>query len=147
MPRSKLRFHTQEEARSCLPACLRMVLSAYGVDVSEKELRKLCRWDPLLATSTMAIVAAAQALGFIHSREDRSLSLYDLRDLLRRGLFPIVGIQLQPFGLIGDHAQVVVNLTSRALEVYDPLLGPMMTRQTTFAQAWKLTGHITILVE
>lgn len=147
MPRLKPRFHAQEEARSCLPACLRMVLSAYSVDVSEKELRKLCRWHPLLATSTTAIVAAAKTLGFVNSREDRGLSLYDLRDFLRRDLFPIVGIQLQPFGLVGDHSQVLVSITSRFVEVYDPLLLPLTTRHTTFEEAWKLGGHISILIE
>jgi hypothetical protein len=39
-------------------------------------------------------VAAARALGFIHSREDYGLRLHDLRDELRAGLFPIVGIDL-----------------------------------------------------
>jgi len=124
-----------------------MVLSAYGKEVSEKELRKACRWNPLLATSSSAIVAAAQRLGFIHSREDDGLRVYDLRDLLRRGLFPIVGIQLHPYGLIGDHAQVVVGLSSRTVDVYDPLLGPMRTRLSTFEQAWKLGGYLTIVIE
>jgi ABC-type bacteriocin/lantibiotic exporter with double-glycine peptidase domain len=108
-----------------------MVLSAYGVQASENELRKACRWDPLLATSSTAVVAAARQMGFTRSHEDHGLRLYDLRDLLRRGVFPILSIQLQPYGLIGDHSQVVVGITAEQVEVYDPLLGPMKTKHRT----------------
>lgn len=71
-----------------------MVLSAYGVEASESELRKACRWDPLLATSSTAVVTAARQMGVTRSREDYGLRLDDLRDLLRRGSFPILSIQL-----------------------------------------------------
>ena len=43
-------------------------------------------------------------MGFTRSREDYGLRLYDLRDLLRRDVFPNLSIQLQPDGLIGNHA-------------------------------------------
>ena len=147
MRRSKPRFHAQEEASSCLPACLRMVLSGYGVEVSENDLRKSCRWDPLLATSSTAVVTAARQMGFIGSREDYGLRVYDLRDLVRRGIFPILSIQLQPYGLIGNHAQVVVSITAGHIEVYDPLLGQMRTKHGTLDEAWKLGGYLTILIE
>ena len=147
MRRSKPRFHAQEKASSCLPACLRMVLSAYGVEVSENDLRKACGWDPLLSTSSTAVVTAAGQMGFTRSREGYGLRLYDLRDLLRRGVFPILSIQLQPYGLIGNHAQVVVSITAGHIDVYDPLLGPMRTRHRTLDEAWKLGGYLTILIE
>lgn len=124
-----------------------MVLSAYGVEVSESELRKACRWNPLLATSSTGVVTAARKMGFTRSREDYGLRLYDLRDLLRRGSFPILSIQLQPYGLIGDHAQVVVSITAGHIEVYDPLLGQMRTRHQTLDDAWKLGGYLTVLIE
>ncbi|MEK6301823.1 MAG: cysteine peptidase family C39 domain-containing protein [Acidobacteriota bacterium] len=124
-----------------------MVLSAYGVEVSENDLRKSCRWDPLLATSSTAVVSAARQMGFTRSCEDYSLRLYDLRDLLRRGVFPILSVQLQPYGLIGDHAQVVVRITAGHIEIYDPLLGPMRTQHRALDEAWKLGGYLTILIE
>ncbi|MEK6288190.1 MAG: hypothetical protein AABO57_20920 [Acidobacteriota bacterium] len=101
-----------------------MVLSAYGVEVSENDLRKACRWDPLLSASSTAVVTAARRMGFTRSREDYGLRLYDLRDLVGRGVFPILSIQLQPYGLIGDHAQVVVSITAGHIEVYDPATWP-----------------------
>jgi len=86
-------------------------------------------------------------MGFTRSCEDYGLRLYDLRDLLRRGVFPILSIQLQPCGLIGDHAQVVVSITAGHIEVYDPLLGPMRMQHRTLDEAWKLGGYLTILIE
>lgn len=147
MRRSKPLFHAQEEVSSCLPACLRMVLSAYGVEASEKDLRKACRWDPLLATSSTAVVTAARQMGFSRSHEDYGLRLYDLRDLLRRDVLPILSIQLQAYGLIGNHAQVVVSITAGHIEVYDPLLGPMRTQHRTLDEAWRLGGYLAILIE
>jgi hypothetical protein len=38
---SRLIFHKIETPYSCVPACLRMVLSAFEVDMSEAELRQL----------------------------------------------------------------------------------------------------------
>jgi hypothetical protein len=86
-------------------------------------------------------------MGFTRSREDYGLRLYDLRDLLRRSVFPILSVQLFPYGLIGDHAQVVVSITAAHIEVYDPLLGPMRTQHRTLDEAWKLGGYLTILIE
>jgi len=124
-----------------------MVLSARGVEASEDDVRKACRWDPLLATSSTAVVAAALKMGFTHSREDYGLRLYDLRDLLRKDNFPILSIDLQPYGLIGNHAQVVVSITGRLIEVYDPLLGPLKTHHRALEEAWRLGGYLTILIE
>jgi hypothetical protein len=101
----------------------------------------------LLATSSTAVVTAARQMGFTRSREDYGLRLYDLRDLLRRGVFPILSVQLQPYGLIANHAQVVVSITAGHIEVYDPLLGPTRTQHLTLDEAWKLGGYLTILIE
>ncbi len=86
-------------------------------------------------------------MGFIGSREDYGLRVYDLRDLVRRGIFPILSVQLQPYGLIGNHAQVVVRVTAGHIEVYDPLLGQMRTKHRTLDEAWHLGGYLTILIE
>ena len=38
MSQSKLRLHRQETTYSCVPACLRMVLSGFGLDLTEDSL-------------------------------------------------------------------------------------------------------------
>jgi hypothetical protein len=124
-----------------------MVLGAKGLMLSEKRLRKLCGWSQLNSVSTTNVVAAARALGFIHSREDYGLRLYDLRDEIRAGLFPIVGVDLAPYGRFGQHAQVVVALNSRGVALQDPMLGQFVTSPLVFEQAWRGSKFLTILVE
>lgn len=147
MPISRPPFYAQEKDNSCLPACLRMVLATRGVALSERRLRELCDWSPSGSVSTSKVVAAARALGFIHSREDCNLRLHDLRDALRAGLFPIAGVELRPFGHFGLHAQVIVSVTTRAVRVLDPLLGPLFTSLLVFEQAWSATQFLTVLIE
>jgi hypothetical protein len=124
-----------------------MVLAAKGLMVSEEQLRELCEWCPGVATSTTNVVTAARSLGFVRSREDYDLRLYDIRDLTRAGLLPIVGINLSPYGRTGQHAQVVVAVTTRGVAVQDPMLGQFVTKLFVFEQAWQASDFLTILVE
>ncbi|NOT62597.1 MAG: hypothetical protein HOP19_20520 [Acidobacteria bacterium] len=92
-------------------------------------------------------MAAARALGFLHSREDYGLRMHDLRDAVRAGLLPIVGIDLQAYGRIGQHAQVVVAVSSRGVALQDPLLGQFVSNLLVFEQAWSGSEFLTILIE
>ena len=147
MPLLRPPFYKQEKDNTCLPACLRMVLAAQGVVLSEKRLCELCEWTQSGSVASSAVVAAARALGFMQSREDYALRLHDLRDAVRSGVFPIVGVDLSAFGRIGLHAQVVVSVSSRGVSVQDPLLGPFMTSLLVFEEAWSGSDFLTILVE
>ncbi|HXF41328.1 MAG TPA: cysteine peptidase family C39 domain-containing protein [Blastocatellia bacterium] len=147
MPLLRPPFYAQEKDSSCLAACLRMVLAAYGVVHSEGHLRDLCEWTPQRSISSTAAVAAARALGFIHTREEYDLRLHDLRDALRSGLFPIVGVDLRVYGQSGQHAQVLVSLTSRGVLINDPLMGQLTTGLLVFEQAWSESDFLTIIIE
>lgn len=144
--RSTPPFYTQEKNSSCLPACLRMVLAAYGVKFSERELRRRTGWQEQFGTSSTALVEAAKALGFVDSRETFGLRLYDLRDALRAGIYPIVGIGLEPYGHQGQHAQVVVRVTSHGVGIHDPLLGRLTPNLLTFETAWQSTDFLAVLI-
>ena len=115
--------------------------------MSEKSLRELCEWDPSWSVSSTAVVAAARALGFVHSREDYDLRIHDLRDAIRSGVFPIIGVDLRAYGRTGLHAQVVASVTARGVRVMDPLLGPLLTSLLAFEQAWSGSEFLAILVE
>ena len=91
-------------------------------------------------------MAAAKSLGFSNSRATFGLRLYDLRDALRAGVYPIVGIGLEPYGHRGQHAQVVVRVTSRGVSVHDPLLGRLTPNLLTFESAWRLGDFLTVLI-
>ena len=147
MPRLRPPFYAQEKDNSCLPATLRMVLAARELFLSEKQLREWCNWTPQGSTTSTNVVAAARALGLIHSREDYGLRLHDLRDELRSGVFPIVGVDLLAYGSIGQHAQVVVSVNSRGVTVQDPMLGQFVTSLLVFEQAWSGSEFLTIIIE
>lgn len=123
-----------------------MVMATYGMRLSERELRRRTGWQEQFGTSSTAIVETAKSLGFVNSRETFGLRLYDLRDALRAGTFPIVGIGLEPYGHRGQHAQVVVRVTSRGVSVHDPLLGRLTPNLLTFEAAWQLADFLTVLV-
>jgi ABC-type bacteriocin/lantibiotic exporter with double-glycine peptidase domain len=147
MPPLRPPFYAQEEDNSCLAACLRMVLASSGIFHTEAHLRALCGWTPQRSITSTSVVSAALSLGFTKSREDYGLRLLDLRDALRRGIFPIVGIDLRSYGRIGQHALVVTSVTSRLVYVNDPLGMVSQTGFLTFEEAWSQTDFLTILIE
>jgi hypothetical protein len=124
-----------------------MVLAAYGLNHTEKQVRDLSGWTARDSTSSSGVVAAARALGFIHSREDYQLRLHDLRDAVRLGLFPIVGVGLRAYGLHGQHAQVVAAMSSRGVGLNDPLLGQLKSGLLVFEQTWSESDFLTIIIE
>jgi hypothetical protein len=66
----------------------------------------------MVGTLSTDVVQAARQLGFTDSVEDRSMRLFDIRDALRVGLWPIVGVNLYRLrGIWSPHAQVVVEIT------------------------------------
>jgi hypothetical protein len=124
-----------------------MVLAGYGLELPEKRLRELCGWTPHGLISSTTAMTAALSLGFIHSREDYGLRLHDLRDEIRSGVFPIVGVDLSFYGNFGRHAQVVVSISSRGVTLQDPLLGQFVSSPVIFEEAWSITEYLTILIE
>ncbi len=140
-------FYKQETDSSCLPACLRMVLAAYGLEFPEDQLREWCNWNPNRSVLSSDVVAVAQALGFNRSREDYDLRLHDLRDAVRNGVFPIVGVDLSAYGRFGQHAQVIASVSSRGVTIQDPLLGQFVSNLFTFEEAWGAISYCTILIE
>lgn len=148
MQKSKPPWYRQELDESCLPACLRMVLAGHGVHLSEKRLRKLCGCQPGFGTHSSEVVRAAQALGFTRSVETYRLSLHDLRDTIRSGVFPIVGVNLYELrGSWSPHALVVVGVKARSVEVNDPLLGHLYLMAQTFERVWAMEDFLTILIQ
>ena len=77
-------------------------------------------------------------------------NLDDLRETLRRSRYPIVGMERHLLGYPpASHAIVVVQITSRAVHVLDPVEGPQPQRygREAFALAWQLAGREALVVE
>ena len=70
-------FLKQETRYSCVPACLRMVLSSPGLDVPEAELRARCDCTAF-GTDALKAVDAVRQLGFPGTAK-YNLSLDELR--------------------------------------------------------------------
>ena len=93
-------WYAQELQSSCVAACVRMVLGGLGAQVAEMAVRHLIGHTRLGASLTTAQMQlrTAGATVFLHT----DWSLDDLRDTLRAGYHPIVGVERH---LLGTHAR------------------------------------------
>src|SRR5437870_10372961 len=98
---SKPQFHKQETRYSCVPACLRMVLGSFGVDLAESELRDRCDTTPFDGTNALKAIDAARELGFPGIAK-YTLTLEELRTLVADGHYPIIFVDLRPIDGIRD---------------------------------------------
>lgn len=147
MSQSKPRFHKQETTYSCIPACLRIVLSSFGLDLTEERLRELCDCTPAFGTDAWQAVNAARQLGFPNTGK-YTLRLDELRRLVEGGQYPVAFISLEPIsGTEEAHAVVVVGVGDQTVTVYDPLHGERTLSQQSFNTAWTLRRNLTLIVE
>jgi hypothetical protein len=143
-----LTWFAQELVSSCVAACVRMVLNGLGDSRDEVQVRQLIGH----ARSGVALVAAqarlAQAGAVAEWHTDWNLT--DLRDAMRAGHFPIVGVERQPLGYPrAFHAIVLVKITSAIVEALDLLDGPEPRRYgvAAFTEAWELASREALLIE
>src|SRR5438132_14196904 len=102
---SKPPFHKQETRYSCVPACLRMVLGSFAVDITEADLRRRCDSTPY-GTDALMVVDVARQFGFAGTAK-HTTTLDELRALVADGRHPIVFVNVRPIDGIEDvHALV-----------------------------------------
>lgn len=131
-----LHWYEQEQPTSCVAACLRIVLSGYDVFCDEAEVRQ---WlgQPRLGI-TLSAAQTRLAKNGVHAEWHDDWNLDDLRDALRQGWHPIIGVERQLFGTpAARHAVVLVSLTSQTAQSLDPYDGP----SPQVAQAFLLPNH------
>lgn len=145
--KSKPLFHKQETRYTCVPACLRMVFGAFGLEITESELRTRCNCTPFNGTTALQAVDAARELGFTGTTK-HNLSLEELRELIADGYFPIVFVNLRPIdGVTESHAIVILSVGDQEVVVIDPLSGERTLPLRVFDSAWTMALNLTILVE
>src|SRR5712692_6348846 len=99
-----------------------MVISGFGLDISEADLRHLCDCT-FLGTDALKAVDAARQLGFTATSK-QNLSPADLEDILGDGGYPIVYVDLRPIDRVGEqHALVITKMDANFVTVLDPLSG------------------------
>ena len=144
--KSKPLFHKQETRYSCVPACLRMVLAGFGLEITERELRERCDSTPFNGTNALQAVDAARQLGFTGTAK-YNLSLEDLRGLVADGHFPLVFVDLRPIdGVRDSHALVILSISEQEAVALDPLSGERTLPMRVFDSAWTMALNLTILI-
>ncbi len=138
-------FYEQETPDSCVPACLRMVLASFGIEIPESELRTLCDCT-FSGTDALKAVDVARQLGFTRTGK-YTLSTEELRTLIADGYHPIVFVDLRPIdGLRDIHALVVIDVGQQEMIVLDPLKGERVLPSQVFNAAWAMRHNLAIVV-
>jgi len=122
------------------------MLSGFGFDISEAELRVRCDCT-VLGTNALKAVDAIRQLGFAKTVK-HTLSIAEMETFLANGQFPIVFIDLHPIdGIYQPHSLVVISLSDSRAEVYDPARGELFLPRQTFIVAWAMRHNLAIIVE
>lgn len=142
---SKPPFYSQETDYSCVPACLRMVLAAYGREFTEVELRARCECDD--GTKPSNAEQAVLQLGFSKSKLCNP-ELGELQAVLERGVFPIVFVKMGMFS--NKHAIVVIEISNDKVTFLDPLMrreedGTRQLALAEFERMWAAKLNETLL--
>ena len=143
-----LTWFPQEFSSSCVSACSRIVLTSFGVTVSEEQVRCLLQHDKygLSLAVAQTRLASAGATIFFHNDWSRD----DLRDELRQGRYPIIGVERHLLGYPpASHAVVLIGLSSNVVEVLDPMNGPQVRTfgLSAFEQAWTLANREALIIQ
>jgi ABC-type bacteriocin/lantibiotic exporter with double-glycine peptidase domain len=124
-----------------------MVLSGFGLDLTEERLRELCDCSPLFGTEAVRAVEAARGLGFAGTAK-YTLRYDELRALAEGGKYPIACLSLEAIGGTEEsHAVVIVEADEEAVTVYDPLHGERRLPRQSFTTGWAARHNLVILVE
>ena len=129
-----------------MPACFKMVLTAFGLVLTEAELREQCDCTPF-GTEALRVVDAARDLGFL-STIKATVTIAELERQWSLGLYPIVFVNLLPIdGVKISHAMVVTGFEVDGVRVCDPLRGERILPRSTFDAAWAMMRNLVILVQ
>jgi ABC-type bacteriocin/lantibiotic exporter with double-glycine peptidase domain len=140
-------WYAQGHLTTCVAACVRMVLADFGEHWTEGQLHALLGRPRLGITLAAAHTRLVQASATASLEADWNLD--DVRDALQQHRYPIVGVERHPLGYPpASHAIVVVGLTSRRVQVLDPLEGPQPQQYgvRAFELAWKLSGKEALVI-
>lgn len=106
--------HYKETPDFCGPASLKILLSHYGLEISEKELIRLTEATSRYGTEHEDLVRAARKLGFsVHTKERSTLS--DLESTMKKGVPAIIGW----FSGDEDHYSVAIGMTGQDVVMAD----------------------------
>ena len=141
-------WHKQKQATSCVSACVQMVLTNFGEDWSESDVRHLLGNPKLGITLKQAEECLKNVnIGILWVTD---WSLDELRDSLRQGDYPIVGVERHILGHApASHAVIITHISSNQVGFLDPLDGPeeKFSGREAFDRAWRLSGKEALRIK
>lgn len=143
-----LTWYGQELSTSCVAACIRMVLTGFSQILTEAQIRQMVGASKL-GISLAAAAAHLNQHGAVSQVYD-DWNLDDLRDAIREGQFPIVGVERQVLGYApASHAVIVMKIAITGVEILDPLDGPQVKQfgAVAFQQAWNNAGQEALIIK
>ncbi|MBT4166115.1 hypothetical protein HOE04_03695 [archaeon] len=117
----------------CGPASLKMVLSVYGVNKSEKEFAKLTKSSRDKGCDEIEIVNVAKKLGF-KSYVKQNSNIDELKRLVKEGI-PVIVDWFSPEE--AGHYSVVVGFDKASILIADPHFGKVKRHDIDwFEERW-----------
>ncbi|PIU91614.1 MAG: hypothetical protein COW33_05925 [Anaerolineae bacterium CG17_big_fil_post_rev_8_21_14_2_50_57_27] len=148
-----LPHHQQEHSASCLPACLVMVLSHWGSNLAEADVRRVLGTKPYSGTHAISLLRLSE-LGFEAWPLDGNVT--ELQRRVGEGVPVIVFLWTGSLRYWSDsngvdymHTVVVVGWTEMAVWVHDPVLpsGPTEIEWDEFIEAWGFSRQMMAVVQ
>lgn len=123
----------RERLGYCGPASLKMILSYYGINKSEKELAKLTNSTKEHGTNAKSIIKIAKKLGFKAFIKNFS-NIKDIRRYVLKQKIPII---VDWFSQDEGHYSVVVDIDKENIYLQDPEIGHLHAMKlNTFKRVW-----------
>jgi len=139
------RFVAQEQSDSCAIACLRMILTAQGIEKTERELIDKVGMQPG-GLDPQECVRLAERCGL--RAEEQQLDRRALLDVIESQGFPIVFLHRRPIDQQDAvHAVIPLRASSHYVTFLDPLRGQRRVTIRKFEQARRLVGQWVIVWE
>lgn len=134
----KVPFFLQELKSSCFPACLRMLLSFYGVDIQEEKLRDLCDVSEGRGATWFDAKRAVESVG-LDFKMKVDATIGELEDLVENGVPVIVGLDIFDLGWDKHQGHTIVILQiNNELVYHDPQRGrELKIAKEKFIEVWK----------
>ena len=126
----------------CGPASLKILLSYYGINKTEKELARMAGWNKELGVDDKGIKNAAEQLGFTCMIKNNS-NFKDIEKWLKKGIPVIVDwftrgrIDYNDSAVADGHYSVVMGLDNKFIYLQDPEIGKIRKlRRKDFMTVW-----------
>lgn len=139
--------YKQSDPGACLPACVRMVLAAFGDEYTETQIAAAL--DSYEFGTPASRVTRLTELGYRVQYGPSSLKEFDTH--LKRHALPIVFVRadLLPWANFGGfHALVLVQITATDVILLDPALeeGPTSLAKDGFLLAWEEFDRLAAVI-